>query len=269
MTRLRLSLCAAMIAALTPVVSLAHGPQLQITAEEGKIVTRHIILDGPYQPLTSPISAYVMPIQEFNGAWYTRPNGEVDLLDLPKYYSGPGLAYGLGQTFAVDGIFSISFTDGLKIWDGASFIDAGATQLQAFRGTADAPSATAATSDSAPFASLPFGAIAAGYDDEAHGTARFRLLGDGASPLTASPDGIYLASLMISSSEQGLAPSDPYYFVMSKHAPADELMPAIQSLGLPMSAAQTVPEPSAVVLAVLGIACCGLALRVRKERRGT
>ena len=79
----------------------------------------------------------------------------------------------------------------------------------------------AVTSDAAPFDSVSLPAIAANYGAEGaevHNSLRFALLGDGASPTSASPDGIYLLKLQLSSTQAGLAPSDAYHFVLYKNA---------------------------------------------------
>jgi hypothetical protein len=56
----------------------AHGPQLQITDDNNKLVTRQIILNKPYSILTVPKSVYVIPMAQFNGIWYSQPNNEID-----------------------------------------------------------------------------------------------------------------------------------------------------------------------------------------------
>ena len=86
----------AVFAALTAQLVYAHGPQIQITNDNNKIATRQLHLDGPYSDaLTAPKSVYVMPVFEFSGVWYSRPNNEIDpILLQPAFPSGPGLAYG-------------------------------------------------------------------------------------------------------------------------------------------------------------------------------
>src|SRR3954471_1656796 len=64
---------------LAAVTALAHGPQLQVTNDNGRIVTRQLIADAPYSnSLTAMKSVYVMPLAEFNGVWYSRPNSSID-----------------------------------------------------------------------------------------------------------------------------------------------------------------------------------------------
>lgn len=124
-------------------VVFAHGPQMQITNDNGKIVTRNVIPDGPYSTqLTSPKLTYVMPLLDSNGVRYSRPNPELDALtQVPLFPSGPGLAYGFDladggtQAFAADSVLSVQLIAGLQRWNGSQFVDAGDTQLKAFRGS--------------------------------------------------------------------------------------------------------------------------------------
>lgn len=257
-------------AALTASIASAHGPQIQITNDSGKIVTRNLILDGPYSTsLTSPKSVYVMPALDFSGVWYSRPNQAIDpILLTPSFPSGPGFAYGYDladggpQAFETGGVFSVTFTAGLKRWNGATFSDAGVTELKAFRGsdpTISTPAANfATTTDAGPFDSLSMAAIAAGYGAdgaEVHGSLRFALLGDGSSPTSGSPDGVYLVSFQLSSSQAGLNPSDPYFFVLNKNAAWSTVESAVNSLGIAPSLQQwAVPEPASCVLILVGIA---------------
>src|SRR5687768_14825407 len=80
----------------SPNIAHAHGPQLQITNDSGKVVTREIRLEGPYSDhLSAAISAYVIPVRVQDDIAYVRPNQTVDTITgLPNYLSGPGLAHG-------------------------------------------------------------------------------------------------------------------------------------------------------------------------------
>lgn len=260
------------IALFACTTALAHGPQIQITNTGDKIVTHDLIGDGNYDSPTPARSVYVMPVLEDLGKWYTRPNtAERPIIGGPQHYSGPGLAYGsqvgTADAFAVSGVFTLSLTDGLLAWNGTAFDDPGTEQVRAFRGSPSSMTATAITSDSGPFESLAFTAIAAGYNSEAHATARYQFLGDGIDPATEPDDGIYLLSLRLSTSEVGIADSDEFYFVMHKNAPHADIRVAIESLGVSPSLVQVVgqmiPEPSALVIAAAAIG--GVALwRKRK-----
>src|SRR5262245_29057046 len=131
---------ACLVAFATAMVQ-AHGPQIQITSDDGRIVTRQLILDAPYSnALTDAKTVYLMPLAVFNGIWYSRPNDAIDpILGVNAFPSGPGFAYGHDlvdggpQQFAAGSILSLGFVDGLRRWDGLGFADAGTTQLKAFR----------------------------------------------------------------------------------------------------------------------------------------
>jgi PEP-CTERM motif len=245
----------------------AHGPQLQITDDNNKLVTRQIILDDPYSDsLTDPKSVYVIPVQQFNGIWYSQPNSNIDpILMQVEFPSGPGLAYGYDQVvggpqvFASGSRLSENFITGLKRWDGSAFVDPGTGQIGAFPGSHTAPPDQAITSDSGPFSGITFPAIPAGYDEDAHFEARFRLLGDGTNPLSLSQDGVYLLSLQVTSTQGGLAPSDPFYFVLRKNATDKAVVDAVNALttanGIAPSLVQYVPEPASLMLFAAGLVC--------------
>lgn len=267
-------------AALVVSTAAAHGPQIQITNDNNKITTRALVLDGPYSTsLTSPKSVYVMPASQFSGVWYSQPNGAIDpILLQPSFPSGPGFAYGYDladggpQAFEAGSVISLSFTAGLKRWDGAAFVDAGGTELKAFRGSDPAINTPAAnfavTTDVGSFDSLSLAAVAAGYGSdgaEVHSSLRFALLGDGTSPTSASPDGVYLVGLQVSSSQVGTTPSDPYYFVLNKNTDWSTISAAVGSLGIAASLQQwVVPEPGICASLLVGlVALCGLRTRSR------
>ncbi len=255
--------------------AFAHGPQIQITGDTGKIVTRQIVLDTPeYSNLTSPTRVYAMSLEEFNGAWFTRPNRKVDAFGEPEYYSGPGIAYGIDlldggpQVFAAGATLSFRFTAGLGLWNGTSFDDAGLTQLKAFRGgnaSIASPATSFATTSDLPDLNdlVSINPALLDYGDggvEVHNTVRYALLGDGVSPTSSSPDGVYLASLQIVSDDTNMMPSEEFHFVMSKNATLAELNAASVSLGFDASFVQntTVPEPSTIALVGGMVALCAL-----------
>jgi hypothetical protein len=268
-----------LLPALAATTAWAHGPQIQVTNDNNKIVTRNLILEEPYSTtLTPPTLAYVMPLLPFNGAWYSRPNNtpSATIPGAPEYPSGPGWAYGYDQVdggpraFEAASVLTTTFIDGLKLWNGSSFVDAGATQLKAFRGSnvdiSTPPENFAITSDVAPFDSVSLAPLAADYTSGGHSSLRFALLGDGTLPTSSSPDGVYLLSLRLSSSQTGLSPSDPYHFVLSKNAPTSQVVAAVRSLGIASSAVQwVVPEPSSIAVASIGL--LGL-VPARRRRSG-
>ena len=95
-------------AALAPLWACAHGPQIQLTDTNDKIVTRTLISNAPYgDSLTDAKSVYVLPIlKAVSGSpstdyWTVMPNSSIDpILGSSQFQFGPGLAYGYGHTFA-------------------------------------------------------------------------------------------------------------------------------------------------------------------------
>lgn len=241
----------------------AHGPQIQVTGESGKIVTREIVLDGPYSDsLTPPKSVYVMPALPYNGGWYSRPNTEVDAVDptLPVFYSGPGVAFGFdqadggSQVFATGSKFLLTLNGGLRKWIGGAFADAGVAEMEAFRTGAAARTTDGGTSSALDF---PAAGIADGYGAdgaEAHATLRYRFLGDGSNVTSPLDDGVYLLQMQLASTDTALSASDPFYFVLNKNSSAETVGRAVASLGVPAGAIQYVPEPTgAMLLSIVGM----------------
>jgi hypothetical protein len=277
--RLYCSLLAVAAAFAAPFAS-AHGPQIQITGESGQITTRRLLLDGPYSAtLTAETSVYVMPLKEHLGVWYTRPNGAINsVTHAPTFFSGPGIAYGYGYDPAQPGDVDftpgsqirLAFAAGLKLWNGVAFADAGVTELESFRGSFVLPSATARTSDSGPFATLAYDPVNFATEGaEVHNTSRFRLLGDGSSPTTASPDGVYLLSLQLTSSQVGLASSDPFFFVLNKNSDRATVDAAVASLGVAPGLVQFVPEPGSATVALVVFAVVTASARRPRLCEGT
>ncbi len=261
----------------------AHGPQIQITQAGGQIVTHELFLEAPYTAPSPPKSVYVMPVLPTSGVWYARPSGAISPLTSTLLYpSGPGLAYGSDladggpQDFAAGSAISLGFLDGLKRWDGASaaFVDAGDTQLKAFRGSNEnidtPPENFAITSDAGPFDSVLLAAVADGYGSDGagvHGSFRYAFLGDGVSPAVAPADGVYLFTMQVSTTQSGVGPSDALNFVLHKNAGGAELSAAVASLHVAPGLVQVVPEPLSLPLA--SVASClifAMPLRLRERR---
>jgi hypothetical protein len=229
----------------------AHGPAIQTTVDSGKIITRQVLIDT-YEPLTAPTSVYVAPVNwvadiDFGPSWRATPEAN------PANPFGPGIAYGVGGTFAGGSVLTLSFVDELLRWDGVDFVSAGATELAALR--TSNPNATALTGNKAISGSADPSAevnVAATYTASAHSQVTYVLLGDGMTTSAPIADGVYLAKLQLTSSDPLVSPSDPFYYVLNKGS-ATQLMSAIDSLGFAPSAVQylAIPEPSALVLAAL------------------
>jgi hypothetical protein len=231
----------------------AHNPQIQIGINHNKVVTHGLFLDEPYQTPTPPQRVYQIPLgqrslADANDGWYAEPNHAV------YPYAGPGVTL-IDGNFAANSILKVTFLDGLKTWNGSGFVDPGTEQIGASTVATFTPSVL--TTNSGPFNSLSLAAVTATAGE--HKTIRWRLLGDGVSPNTPSEDGVYLLSLQLSTDQPGIAPSDPYFFLLGKNATA-----ADQSAALSYVNANLVPEPGA--LAVAGI-CLALALRRRPPRK--
>jgi hypothetical protein len=217
----------------TPV--LAHGPQMQITIDGGKIVTREVFADEPYTPFAPEQWLYHFnmaqrALGDANDGWYAQPSAATA-------FTGPGIATELGG-FATGSVISLRFTDGLKIWNGSAFVDPGAEQIEAFRGLPKV--AGAISSDGGPFNSFAFTAIA--NSEHEHKTARFRLLGDGAGSNTPSDDGMYLIAMQLATDQPGVDASHPFYFLLNKNASPEHQTQALAA------ATALVPEPSGALL---------------------
>ncbi len=256
----------------------AHGPQIQTTLTEGKIVTRKIVDDDSYNSaLTDPKSVYVMPLTQYLGVWRAQPDNALLPDGTPEFVGWPGFAYGFGYDadtnpapFPVGSKFVLGFTAGLESWDGAAFADAGITEAEAFRGSSATPTALARSSDIGPFQNLMFpggsGVSFASEGADVHNTVNYRMLGDGVSPASPLDDGIYLLSFQLSSTDSSVAASDPFYFVLHKNPATGAIARAVDSLGVDPSLVQVVPEPAAWLLVVIGCGALG-RIRCRQTRR--
>lgn len=240
-----------------------HGPQIQLTAEAGKIVTRQVLIDA-YVPLSPETSIYVLPVASVSNIWVVQPPGTAG--------SGPGIAPGVGFVDAAShpfktGNYTTSIVDGLKKWNGASFVDAGDTQMQLYKTVSGNP-LTATTTDSGPFASITYPLTVA--NDEAHTGMGFRFLGAGISNTSPLADGVYLLSLKVSTA--GLTDSDPFYFVLPKGVSPEEAGQATLTFaaqqGIARDAVQAmtaIPEPASLTLAAAGIGGCVAARRRQRS----
>jgi hypothetical protein len=246
----------------------AHGPQIQLTAEGGQIVTRRMIGDGPYSGLTAATRVFVLPVVENSNVWFVKPPSAGT--------SGPGIAPGYGFVDVAShpfqpGDYAVSFTTGLLRWDGTDFVDAGPSQLQAYRA-----SSMTTTVDGA--ASLPLTwtiSESAWLSDreETHAGLSYRFLADGSSMTSELTPGVYVASLQLS--HGSLSPSAPFYFVLPTGITADVAGEATFALaareGIAASEIQAVaaiPEPSGSVLAAiaLGLGVVGVKGGTRAPR---
>ncbi len=270
-----LMLALAILACAVASTSRAHGPQIQITRDNNQITTRRLLREEPYSSrLTRPTSVYVIPLLETQGVWYARPNNSASqtLPGLPEYLSGPGIAYGYDQAdggaraFASGQHFELQLIDGLRQWNGASFVDPGLEEIEAFR-TSGASATTDDSLTAAAPAVLSFSSVSATYNSGAHSGALFRLIEAPPNALAPSDDGVYLLSMSYASTEPGLTQSAPFFFLLHKNALQQEIQSAVSALGFAASSVQYVPEPSAMAIGALTTVLLVLPYRSARSRR--
>jgi hypothetical protein len=243
---------ALVVGILIPTCAYAHGAQIQIGVTNNQIVTHALFDNEPYQAATPVQRVYAIPmiqraLGDANDGWYAAPNQPV------AAFAGPGVAL-LDNNFATGSILKVTFLDGLKRWNGSAFVDPGTEQIAGSTSSLFAPQTL--TSDAGPFGTITLSAASGASND--HKTLRWRLLGDGASPNTASDDGVYLLSLQLSTDQPGITPSDPYCFLLNKNA-----TPAEAAAALAFANANLVPEPAG--LAALAIVVGTLFPRPRRR----
>ena len=93
----------------------------------------------------------------------------------------------------------------------------------------------------------------------------FAFLGDGVSLDSPVQEGLYLATLQVSSSQADLEASDPYYFLLDNGGAPGDISAAVSSLGLSASQVQYVPEPAS--WGAFGCGLIGLLNWHRARRR--
>lgn len=254
------------VAALAASSAVAHGPQIQITNDNDKIVTRQLLQNEPYSSavgLTAPKSVYVIPVLQVT--YLGQPVSRVKPSNTQTF--GPGFTYGYDQVDGGDRDFASSLNlhvAGLQIWDGGSFVPTGLEQLGLLQSSSNVNSDSTATTAGGGNLAI---AISANYTADDHSSVRYTLLGDGSNPSAPSRDGVYLAALQLSGTQSSsLTPSDPFYFVFNKNASAAAISAAVGSLGIAPELVQVVPEPRAALLAVIGLAMVGASSR--RQRLG-
>jgi hypothetical protein len=267
---MRRSLLTLAIGALIAAPALGHGPQIQLTNDNNKIVTRNIMLDDPYNtfpdPPTNPVSVYVIPlapISAFGGTEvWTQPSGD------PEFQvAGPGIAWSYGwtfdtgphTTFPAGANFVETLVGGLQKHNGTTFVTApGGAQLEIFKSDTNFGVGGGPT----PFVTLKTIVAPTSADDtthlDDHTSISFQLLGDGVIPdATHVPapvaDGIYLEQLKLSLANQPagstIQDSDPFYFVMYQGVDQSAAIAAAQA-AFPGASIQAVPEPASAALLI-------------------
>ncbi len=250
---------------ISPRLSQAHGPQMQIDISGGKIVTRSILVDD-YTPLTDPVRVYVLPI---NSVDVISPLAGTEWRPNPS----PGFACEYAPGLA-NSIINLGFTGGLQAWTGTAFVDAGTAQMQAYKTNSNGRFTNSIDDALSPLALVT--TAAAPVPAGAHSGLTYKLLGNGSDPLSAIDDGIYLIGVQLTSVAATLTTttsysSDPFYFLMNKNMSSDAVNSAyssfMSSTGFSSSQVQAftvIPEPSTWALAVTAI---GLVWSVRRKIR--
>lgn len=300
-----LLLTAATVAAAHSLASV-HGVQTQLTYDvaRNRIDTRSIIFTSPNrigQPnpinsVSAPRRAYVAPLLYSpigaGTGWYARPDPSLNAAGHPEHPTGPGPAWqyddggvnalpGTGWSYAGSptlpnlqgSAFTYKLLDGLKRWDGTSFIEPGAEQVQIIASdgtTSFTPTAanSLTTPDGGPPGALTLAAITSrSATNNAHVSLSFRLLGDGTT-LVEGDDGIYALKLSIGTSATvgntgvPVGDSEPFYFLFTKNRSFAEALAVANSLGIPHTLVQgQVPEPAGVAMLTI------VALAAARRRR--
>ncbi len=260
----------------------AHGPQIQLTADNSKIVTRQLLPGNTYSStngLTAPASVYVMPVLPvtFNG----NPVARVKPSNAETF--GPGFTYGYDQSVVSPGarLFTAGLElhlEGLQIWNGSAFVDTGAGMEQlGVRNTsgntlADSHKTIMGGDVHVPIA--PTNILNGTYTADSHTSMRYQLLGDGLSETVASRDGVYLVSLELSGTQTmpSLMPSDTFYYILGKNVVYEDLTAVVNSFAasqgigsnLVQFAPNVVPEPGTITLIAMSL--LGISALPRRTR---
>ena len=118
--------------------------------------------------------------------------------------------------------------------------------------------------------------ITANYTADAHSSVRYTLLGDGLDQYAASRDGIYLVTLQLSGTQSTpspiLTPSAPFYYVLNKGLPFNDVVTVVNSFttshGISSSLVQymaNVPEPGTLRLVAMSVIGTCLVPRARRS----
>jgi hypothetical protein len=169
--------------------------------------------------------------------------------------------------------------NGLQIWDGSAFVATGPNkeQIGLLASSSNVNPDTVKTTASGGDLAIP---ISATYAADSHSSVRYTLLGDGLDQYAASRDGIYLVTLQLSGTQSTpspiLTPSAPFYYVLNKGLPFNDVVTVVNSFttshGISSSLVQymaNVPEPGTLpIVATSVIGTCLVPRAKRCARRG-
>ena len=296
-------LLSSILAITAPTLTLAHGPNVELSVVNNQVVTNHFFIapnqsytrngvtttGENYNPLYVGQSVRQIEVPMVldnvsgtgsgsghnainNNGWYGQP-----LSDGSAAFTGPGIAYGAntdaqgnvvsnGFTAAVGSPLTITetLTAPLMVWNGSAFVASTTDRLEGIRGSIGGLTAT-------PLYTSPTGGESASWSTsqtaltpDSHNQVEWRLdtIGTETPDLTPA-DGIYLATLQISSNEATI-PSLPFYFLYEKNA--GSIDPATFSAEIAAAQAtlpaNSVPEPTTLG----GLALLSLIFASRRKR---
>jgi hypothetical protein len=258
----------------------AHGPAIQITADEVtagnyKINTRQILPGEPYTSagLSAPARIYVLPVLATGSLVPPQTVARVRASTADTF--GPGYTYGYDQTVGSTRLFTASVglhLSGLLEWDGSAFVPTGEEQIGVLVSSNNTNPDTATTT--AAGADVSF-TPSTSYNSNGHNSLRYTLKVGADSTYAASDPGVYLLGLQLSGTQSSppLAASDLFYFVLGKDVSSEALVSVANSFAASQGIASNliqyaptaVPEPSAVLLAAIGCVS-GTALGTRRRK---
>lgn len=268
-------------AVLASSTAWAHGPAIQITADEVipgggsyKINTRQLLPGEPYtgSGLTAPARIYVLPVLPTSSLAPSQTVARVRPSTAETF--GPGYTYGYDQLVGTTRYFTAAVglhLDGLQEWNGSTFVPTGEEQigvLVSSNNTNPDIATTSAAGADVSFTPSPT------YNTGGHNQFRYTMKVGADSTYAASDPGVYLLGLQLSATQSSppLAASDPFYFILANDVSYNDLVSVVSSFAasqgiapnLIQYAPTAVPEPCTAILVALG---CASVVSIRTRRR--